>query len=319
MVTVASIVPVAFSGQQLSAQSLDNASTNVLRVTPVRTDIEVLPGDTGTVEITVSNVTDQDIIVRPIANDFTAGDESGTPALILDQDQYADTHSLKRFMVPLGDITIPANDSVTVDVAIRVPESAQAGGYFGAIRLAPVTPGDGGQVNLSTSVASLILMTVPGDTVEKMSLTNFDIQQNGKTGSYFNSANDITAAIRFQNEGNVQLGPFGKITVTQGDTIVYEADFNVETPRDMVLPDSARRWEVPLKNIGSFGNYTVQATLTYGKSNQTVEVSRSFWVIPVLVIVAAIGGTLLLVGIIVGIWLFIRSYKRRILRGYRRR
>lgn len=319
IVTVAALLPALLFSSNAIAETVDSASTNVLKITPVRTDIQIPAGETKTVKVTVTNLTDRDITVRPIENDFTAGDERGTPALILDQDEYAETHSLKRFMIPLPDVTIPANSAQAVEVTIRVPATAQAGGYFGALRFAPVSPEDGGQVNLSTSVASLILMTVPGDAVEKLTLTDFSIQQNGKTGDNFSTANDIQVTLRLQNEGNIQMGPFGKISVTQGSEVVYDYDFNTEQPRDMVLPDSARRWDVPLKNIGSFGHYTVTATLTYGESNQTIEVTKSFWVIPTIVIVGAIVGTLLLVAIIITVILVVRNSKRRVktLRGNR--
>jgi hypothetical protein len=162
-------------------------------------------------------------------------------------------------------------------------------------------------------------LTVPGPTVQTLNLTDFDIQQDGKTDSYFQSANDLQLTARFINKGNVQLSPFGKISVTQGNKIVYAVDFNNKDPRDMVLPDSARRWDVPLKNIGSFGKYTVTATFTYGTKNQSIEVSKSFWIIPLYVILASVGGLILLIALIVGIWLFLRSYKRRILRSSARR
>lgn len=86
----------------------------------------------------------------------------------------------------------------------------------------------------------------------------------------------------------------------------------------MVLPDSARRWNVPLKNIGTFGHYTVTATFTYGKSNQSIEVSKSFWVIPQALIIAVVVGLLLLIALIVGIVLFLKNYKRRVLRKHGR-
>ena len=84
----------------------------------------------------------------------------------------------------------------------------------------------------------------------------------------------------------------------------------------MVLPDSARRWEIPLDKVGEFGNYTVTATFTYGQKNQTIEVTKSFWVIPMSVIIAAIVGVIVLIALIVGIWLFLRGYKKRVLRSH---
>lgn len=311
---------VLFAGLQISGDVNAQSTANTLKVTPIRSDIQINPGERQVVRVTVSNITNDDILVKAIANDFVASpQEDGSPALILDENEFAPTHSLKRYMTPVEDFAIPANEGRTIDVLITVPADAQAGGYFGAIRFAPTSPDGGGQVNLSASVASLILLTVPGPAVEKLNLSNFEIRQGEKAGTDFRTSNDLKAFIRLENMGNVQLGPFGKISVKQGDNVVYESDFNIENPKDLVLPDSARRWEVPLKEIGEFGHYTVSATFTYGSKNQTIEVSRSFWVIPQYMIIAAIVLVVLLVaGIALTIYLIIRRKKNGGGRSHRR-
>jgi hypothetical protein len=316
VVMLAAVVGVVAGSQ--SAMAANTATANTLKVSPVRTDITVKPGESTTVKTIVTNLTKADVIVSPIENDFVAGDESGTPSLILDASKFAPTHSLKRFMAPLTNVTIPANGSKTIEVVITVPANAQAGGYFGAVRFAPTTPDGGGQVNLSASVASLILLKVPGAIVEKLNLTNFDIQQNGQTGTNFRGSDNLQASFRFENKGNVQVSPFGKVSVLKGDHVVYAADFNNRDPRDMVLPDSARRWNVPIKNVGSFGQYTVNAVFTYGDKNQTIEVTKSFWVVPQSLIIAIIVGVLVLIALIVGLILFLRGYKNRVLHSHGR-
>lgn len=311
-------VSVSISSQSFAQSAETNKSTNVLKVSPVRTDIEVKPGESRKVPVTITNLTKSAITVSPIENDFIAGDENGTPALILDKDKYAPTHSLKRFMTPLADVSIPAGQPKTIDVVISVPKDAKAGGYFGAVRFAPVSVDGGSQVNLSASAASLILLTVPGNMIEKLDLTKFDIQQDGKAGSFFQSSNDLQAAVRFENKGSAQVGPFGKVTVKQGDSIVYEGDFNIKTPSDVILPDSARAWDIPLKKIGSFGNYTVTATFTYGQKNQTIEVTKSFWVVPQVVIIVTAVSLLLLVSLIVAIFFAVRGRRRRTHANFKR-
>jgi len=288
---------------------------NTLKVSPVRSDITVKQGDSRTVKVTVTNQSAKEVLIHPVQNDFIAGDERGTPALILDENKYAPTHSLKRFMKPLTDFTVPANGSKTVDVVVLVPANAQAGGYFGAIRFTPSDPESGGQVNLSTSVASLILLTAPGPTVEKLELTDFEIQQNGKAGNFFNTPDDVQVSARFRNDGNVQLGPFGKISVTKGDEVVYSVDFNDNDPREMALPDSARRWDIPLKKLENFGHYKVSATFSYGTENKTIEIEKSFWIVPMGMIIAVIAGVVGLIALIAAIWFFLRNYKKRILRS----
>lgn len=304
-------------GSQAALAAPVNNSTNTLKISPVRRDAEVKPGETKTFKTTVTNLTNTDITVRAIENDFIAGDEHGTPALILDESKYAPSHSLKRYMKPIANVVVPAKGTKIVDVVVTMPKDVKAGGYFGAIRFAPVSSETGGQVNLDASVASLLLVTVPGKVTEKLNLTNFEVQQNGKTGEMFGSPDNLQLMARFNNVGGLQEGPFGKISVTQDDKkVVYEADFNNKDPRDVVLPDSARRWDIPLKNIGGFGHYTVNATFTYGKSNQTIQVTKSFWVIPQMVIIAAVVGLLVLIALIVGIWMFLRNYKRRVLKKH---
>lgn len=286
-------------------------AANTLKVSPVRSDIQIKAGESGKVDVTVTNLTDKSILVKPIENDFIQGDESGTPSIILDEDEYAPTHSLKRFMKPLGNVTIPANDSKVVTVQITVPKDAQAGGYFGAIRFAPTTPDSGGQVNLSASVASLVLLTVPGPVDEKLNLTDFSILQAGKSATDFRTPKDLKLSFRFENAGNIQIGPFGKVSVKQGDKLIYDYDFNNKNPRDVILPDGARRWEVPLDKIGEFGHYTVSATFTYGSKNQSIDIEKSFWVIPTAYIIGAIATVVLLIGLIIFLIFFLRGRKRR--------
>lgn len=293
--------------QQASAET----TANVLKVSPIRTDIQIEAGQTGVVKVTVSNVTNDVVSVRPVVNDFIAGDQSGTPALILDEDEYAPSHSLKRFMGELAPITIPAQGSVVVEAPITVPASAQAGGYFGAVRFAPSNPDDGGQVNMSPSVASLILLTVPGDIVDNIELSDFSIEQDGNSSNVFSGPNAIQATALFKNLGNMQIGPIGTVTVRQNGMVVYETEFNNKDPRDMILPDSSRRWDIPLQKLGGFGKYDVTATFTYGLKNQTIEVTRSFWIIPPIVITLGVIGLLILVTIVVVVIVVIRRRKSR--------
>jgi hypothetical protein len=308
------------NGNQASA--VTNSTTNnlnTLKISPLRTDVTVAPGKSTKVSMKVTNLTKAPMTIQPIENDFVAGDEKGTPALILDEKKFAPTHSLKRFMEPLQNVTIPAGVTQDIPLVINVPASAKAGGYYGAVRFAPVSDDGSGSVNLNASAASLVLLTVPGDLVEQLNLTNADIMQGGKAVSGFaNSSDGLSLSVRFENKGNLQVAPFGQVYVKEGDKVIYSHDFNQANPRDMVLPDSARRWDVPLENVGKFGKYTIGATFTYGTKNKSVEFSKTIWVIPTTYIIMGIIALLVLITLVVGIWLFLRGYKRRILRSHGR-
>jgi hypothetical protein len=310
----------AFAATKAPAATSDPSKNNAdsLKVSPLRTDVALDPGGVGTVKTYVTNLTAATVVLKPIENDFVAGDEKGTPSLILDENSYAPSHSLKRFMVPLQNVTVAAGATAEVDVHVSVPKTAQAGGYYGALRFAPA--GSGSQpIALNSSIASLILLTVSGPTTEQLTLTNFEIQQNGGTATNFRTPNDLALLIRFQNKGNVQEAPFGQINIQKGKKVVYSSNFNQETPKNEILPDSARRWTVPLKHLGKFGKYTISGTFGYGSKGATVNVEKSVWIVPTSYILAIVITVAILAAGIGGAFVFLRSYKRRILRSSRRR
>lgn len=284
-------------------------TANMLKVAPTRTDVAVDPGQTKVVKITITNPSNASISVKPVQNDFTADDaENGTPAIFLDENKYATSNSLKRFLKPMDSFTLSAKESKTVEVPIVVPANAKAGGYFGALRFAPTATDTGGQVNLSASVASLILLRVNGPVVEKLDLTDFSVKKDGRVASMLTNGKNTSIFVRFKNTSSVQLAPFGQISVKRGNDVVFQSDFNNKDPKDMVLPDSARKWNIGLKNIDSFGHYKVSATFTYGEKNQTIEANQSFWVIPVPIIVGAV---VILILIALGIVLLVKRSKSR--------
>ncbi len=306
-----------------SASSV-STQTNVLSISPVRTDVTIAPGTSAQIKLYVSNITKTAIAVQPIENDFVAGPkENGEPAIILSPSQYAPTHSLKRFMDPLpASVTVPAVQRSLVTLTIAVPKTAQAGGYYGAVRFAPVNTSGNANLNLSESVASIILMTVPGPTTEEVGITNFDIQQYGSTGTNFRNGKGLQLFLRFENKGNVQEAPFGQIYIQKGKKVTYSYNFNnadVTGARQEILPDTSRRWTVPLSGFGSFGKYTIGGVFTYGTNSQhSLDVTKTVWIIPTVLIFAVAGGVLGLIALIVIIWLLLRSYKKRLLRHYRR-
>jgi hypothetical protein len=290
-------------------------SGNGLKVSPVHTDLTITPGSSKTVDVFITNVTSQTTTFQVTVNDFTAsGDESGNPALLLN-DQPAPTHSLKQFVPNLANVTLKPNEQKDVKVPISIPASAPAGGYFGAVRFAASNNTTGNQnVALSASVASLILVKVPGDYKEVMSIVSLDTRVKDKLHSIFTSPKDINGVVRFQNSGDVQEQPFGKMTVTdfRGKT-VFVTEVNNGEDAGNVLPNSIRKFSVPLQNIGSFGKYTLRGDFGYGKG-QTLTATTTFYVLPVWLLITVAVLILLIIVAIIEVPRLMKRYNRRVLR-----
>lgn len=305
----------------LSASPLAHAATsggNGLRVSPVRSDVTINPGQSYTLSVNVTNVTSSSADLQAIVNDFTANpDESGNPAIILDPTKYASSHSLKRFVQPIANFSLSPNETKAVSVIINVPKNAAGGGYYAAVRFAPAsqTLEPNQNVSLAGSVGSLILVKVPGDIHEQLTIASFDARQNDTASTFFTTNKKITATVRFRNSGNLQEQPFGKILLKNrsGKTLASYEINNVQ-PAANVLPDSIRKFSIPVSKVGHFGEFKLEGNFGYGSNGQLLSASTTFYVIPVWLILLVVGIVLLIVFLIFGLPRLIKAYNQRVLR-----
>lgn len=310
--SLALAVTIAVSALAPVAAATATAGGNGLKISPVRTDLTIAPGTSGTVPVTVQNVTKTTAKLQVLINDFVANkDESGSPSIILDSNKSAPSHGLKQFVAPISDITLKANEQKTVKVNISVPKDAAGGGYFGAVRFAPTSSNSDKNVTLSASVASLVLVKVPGDVKDDLKLASLSAQRGNTTHVVFTNSKDIKAVVRFENKGNVQEEPFGKIVLKKGSKTLQTTEINSTDPRGNVLPDSIRKFEVDLKKVDGIGKYTIEGNFGYGSSGQLLSGKTTFYVIPLPLIILA--------AVLLAIILFLIFALPRMIRGYSRR
>jgi len=307
------------AGVQAATTPITPGSGNGYKISPVRSDLTLAAGKSQTIPIYIQNVSNAVENLQVITNDFQANsDESGNPALLLNG-KSAPVHGLKQFItVPTSTLTLQPNEQKSVSAVIAIPTNAVAGGYYGAVRVAPVSSTGGGIVNLSASVASLILIKVPGDTKEQVGIASIGVESGTKQRSIFTTGKNLNAVIRFQNSGDVQEEPFGKLILKKGSSSTsYEV--NNTDPRGNVLPGSIRKFAVPLTKVGSFGKYTLQGNFGYGSNGQLLSASTTFYIIPVPAIVGLIVIVALILFVIFEVPRLIKRYNRRVLRKAGRR
>jgi hypothetical protein len=319
MVAVSGLVGAAWKGNAYAAQT-SSVGGNALKVSPVRQDITMDPGTKKTLSVFVTNVASVPATLHAAENDFVASsDESGKPSVILDEDKYAPSHSLKRFMVPIQDFTIGPGATKEVFLTINVPAGAAGGGYFGALRFQPAKLTSDQQLSLSGSVGSLILLKVNGAIKEQLSIESFDVQQKGKSGKFFTSNKNLKSIVRFRNEGNIQVAPFGKVNTMKAGESLSSDEINTTKPQGTVLPDSVRRFEMDLQKVGGFGRYTIAGNFGYGETGQLITAKTIIYVVPIFMIVLIALGVLALLFLIFVLPRMIKSYNKRVIRKASRR
>lgn len=283
-----------------------------------------LTGDPGQVvqaNLNLRDVSPEKLVVTNEINDFVAGDEAGTPKLLLNSNEKS-PYSMKSWITPLPRFTLVPRQIQTLTVKINIPKNAAPGGYYAVIRFTGTPPGLEGQgVSLSASLGALVLLKVNGKAKEQMSVEEFYTASKGKKTSLFESA-PITLTERIKNSGNIHVQPIGVMTITDmfGRTL---ASFTVNTEQRNVLPGSIRKFEqvIDSKLTGNkflFGKYTARMELAYGTNVNPLVATVDFWVIPYTLIAIIIVSLIVLFFVI---RYALRKYAQRIAEqsGRRRR
>jgi hypothetical protein len=317
-IIISALAIVVASGT--SAMAATAGSGNALRVSPVRTDLEISPGNSKTIDVYVTNMSSETVTLHPVVNDFVAGnDESGTPNILLDSSKPAPLRSFKKYVSALSDFSVKPNEQHDIKVTVTIPAGADAGGYYGAVRFEPADVDSSKNLSLSASVGSLVLVTVPGDLVEQASIASLETRKvNPQThqesiGSFFTSGKDLIGAVRIKNSGNVQVQPFGKVQLKKSGKVIATYEINNTQPRGNVLPDSIRRFEFDISTKAtSFGKYTLEANLGYGSKGQLLTSTKSFYVVPVPILITVAAVLLIIAFAVLVLPKMIKSYNRRI-------
>ncbi len=308
-----------FIAPQVLAQS---QQANGYKISPVRRDdLTIAKGSSQLVELSLENLSDTATTAHAVVNDFVASDnESGEPRLILDDNAPLPKNDFKKLVEAIPDVTLGPKEKKQINVRISVPDTANAGGYYGAIRFVPavVSAQPDKNVGLTASVGTIFLVRVPGNLKERLDLVQLSASNNdGKAKSFFTSG-DVAVLTRLKNSGDIHVQPFGKIDIKDmlGNT-VQTLEFNSATPdgegvntRANILPESTRKFVDKLNNRRWIGRYTVEANLGYTQgSGDIITAKATFWYVPTVVLL----GLIVLILVIVGgaYWLIRRQKAKR--------
>lgn len=184
-------------------------------------------------------------------------------------------------------LTLEPREEKEVKFIIKIPEIAEPGGHYAAVLAKTETTSGptGVGVGIVQRVASLVLLTVGGQTREEIRVVDF------KTSKNYYEYGPVQFIIRLENTGTVHLKPQTKITVYN---LFNKKIGEIEVEPHNVLPSSVRKFEANLSQKWFFaGKYKAVLSGFYGKTNIPLEpVTITFfafsWKIGVLFIVLLI-------------------------------
>jgi len=274
-----------------------------LTISPPINEPKIKPGQTMEFTIKVNNPTAGTVEVYPQAMDFKAAGESGEPAFYTSEDG-SDKFSLVRWIsFSTSKIALTPSQIVDFKYSITIPADAEPGGHYGAVFFVSDPPTDtnpGSKVTIGSMVGSLVLLTVPGETIEKGVVDEFYANS-----SLYMSGNTADFTTRISNIGNVHFKPRGNIVIKSVLGGRQETSLVFNEQNGNVLPDSTRKFTNQWKHPWyQFGIYRAELATVYGVSEKPLTSTFVFWIIPWWLIVAIV--VLLLILLLV-IWLARRN------------
>ncbi len=262
-----------------------------LSISPTLFQYTLKPGQTTTLQITLKNVTLGAVTAQAFVNDFVSDGSSGNPK-ILTQPGVSSPNSIKNFVFDLRDVPLDRGQQKTVKVSLNIPNGTPPGAYYGVIRYKAVPSGKNapapGQVALTASVGTVVLVTVPGNLQEQVQLSAIHVYRGTRDSSVFFGKPDHVG-IEIDNLGNGFERPFGTVQVqNMFGKNVDSYQFNNPKQLGNVLPKSTRIFTNPVSGVNQFGRYTITVNASYGDGSHILTLKKTFWYVPLWLAIAVI-------------------------------
>ncbi|MCA9361599.1 DUF916 domain-containing protein [Candidatus Kaiserbacteria bacterium] len=275
------------------------------------------PGSNLSYEITVSNLSNSTQTYYFLVKDIIGAEQNGAPIFAPDNIEKSGFEISEWIKLPMTEVEIEGGKNAVIPIEITVPQDASPGSHFGGIFLTldpPKLRESGASVGYE--VGNIVSIRIAGDVADSGTIRSFS------TGNYVYGSLNIDFKAKIENSGNTLIRPYGPLEVKNmfGSRV---ATITFNESQSGVFPRQTRDFEIEWEGEGSgFGRYTAQLSLIYGLqgAQKTMSNSLSFWVLPVNIILPALGVlAVLLLIVFVSVKLYVRNQLKMVAGASRRR
>ncbi|MCA9367309.1 DUF916 domain-containing protein [Candidatus Kaiserbacteria bacterium] len=272
--TATTSAPVVDASWYTSERIFGNVDVGDFLVGPGKTELQLQPGDTKVVEISVTNrISDDKVFKLEVENIVGTTDGSAalkttdgpSPYSITDYISFPDT----AFTLDLG-------ERARIPVTISIPADAEPGGYYGSVLVSTVRTSEGSRATQSPIIArvgSLLFITIGGEQLHVGETTDFKTIPK----KWWYESGPINFGIVYENTGSVHVNPYGELSIRNmlGEEVGYR-----ELEPWFVLPQSLRTREIEWDREFLLGRYVATVKVNRGYDDIVDERTVVFWVLP---------------------------------------
>ena len=223
--------------------------------------------------ITYTNNFDTDITLNLSAKDFTELEDSYKLEFLSENQAQNYKYSLSSW-ISFENKTLELAPKEKKTIKIFIDKSRiTKGGHYASILAEIVQPNPQKDISIKAILSSLLFVRAStGKEIEEGKISSLEpLRDNIEYANKF--------LLRFQNNGNVHVVPYGLLQVYDplgnlvGKGIVNENSLDA-------LPESIRSYNITIATVAKIlvpGNYTSKLSLHFGKTNQKLEISIKYF------------------------------------------
>ncbi len=268
------------------------------------------PGEVQQFTIHLTNLSGQDQTFYISKRDIVGVREGGVPIFAQPTSERTGYELSDWVTLDKTEVFIPAAGSENLNFLLTVPNSASPGSHFGGV-IVSVEPPEirSSGASIGYEVANIISIRISGDANDSARIREFSTTQ------YIHGKTEVEFVARIENEGNTLVTPTGPLEIYNmvGKQVAL-LQFNESLAS--VYPKTAqseglRTYNLVWQDDGlGFGRYEAILSLVYGDEGRknTISSTVSFWILPMNIILPALGILLLILGTV---YVFVRLYVKR--------
>ncbi len=256
----------------------DNQAVGDFVVGPGRAEIEVLPGQTVTYEISISNRI-SDGRTFELSVEDVAGSADGSQAVVL-LGESRGPYTVKDYIsFPSNTFKLDLGERARIPVTISIPPDAEPGGFYGSVLVSTLKEEEEIAANaisrspIIARIGTLFFITVPGEVQRSGQVKDLSLLND----QWWYESGPISLAVTYENTGSVHLNPYGELRIK--NFFKEEVGF-LELEPWFALPKSLRSREVRWDREFLFGRYVATVYINRGYDDVVDEKSIVFWVLP---------------------------------------
>lgn len=293
-----------------TAQSASAQTTAGVGIRPAVINERMDPGEVRQFTVQLSNLSALDQTYYISKRDIVGVREGGAPIFAQEGGEQTGYELSDWITLDKSELFIPAGGTDQLNFIMTVPEGASPGSHFGGI-IVSIEPPEirSSGASIGYEVANIISIRIAGEANDSARIREFS------TSQYIYGKTEVEFTARIENEGNTLVTPTGPLEIYNmfGKQVAL-LQFNESL--GSIYPKTAqssglREYTLPWEDDGiGFGRYEAIVSLVYGDEGRknTISSTVSFWILPMNIILPALGVLLFLLAIV---YFFVRLYVRR--------